>query len=63
MDDEHKNNECSCGSGHQPYPIYDGYGIFLGYVCEDCEDDYVKKFRKDIFENYDCDEPIDSDDY
>ena len=52
-------NECSCGSGKFPYPIYDGYGIYLTKVCETCEPEAVSRFREDIFESYDCDEPID----
>jgi hypothetical protein len=62
MDEKHKD-ECQCGSGRSSFAIYDGYGIFLGRVCEECEHELVKKFRKDIFENYDCDEPIDPYDY
>jgi len=57
------NNKCQCGSGHVPYSIYDGYGIFIRKVCKECEDNLLKKYRKDIFENYDCDEPIDPYDY
>jgi hypothetical protein len=55
------NQECSCGSGEFSYPIFDGYGIYLTQVCHKCEDKVVSTFRSDIFENYDCDEPIDSD--
>ena len=55
------NEKCSCGSGETPYPIYDGYGIYLSRVCSDCEPKVLSKFRKDILEAYDCDEPIDED--
>lgn len=53
--------ECNCGSGKAKYPIHDGHGIFLAYVCEDCEKEKLKGFRSDIMEAYDCDEPIDED--
>jgi hypothetical protein len=56
-----ENEKCSCGSGKYPYPIYDGYGIYLTRVCERCEPKVVSRFRKDIFEAYDCDEQIDED--
>lgn len=55
------NNECNCGSGEFSYPIFDGYGIYLCEVCHKCEEKELSKYRKDIFECYDCDEPIDSD--
>ena len=55
------NEKCSCGSGEVSYPIYDGYGIYLSRVCSDCEPKVLSKFRKDILEAYDCDEPIDED--
>lgn len=57
------NNECSCGSGEIAYTIYDGYGIYLSKVCSECESRVVSRFRKDIFEAYECDEPIDDGDY
>ena len=56
-----ENEHCPCGSGENPYPIYDGYGIYLSKVCSECEPKVVSKFRKDIFEAYECDEPIDED--
>ena len=40
---------------------YDGYGIFLCYVCPDCEDEKMSHFRSDINERYECDEPIEED--
>jgi hypothetical protein len=58
-DDE--NEKCSCGSGEFPYDIYDGYGIYLTKVCHRCEEKALSFYRRDIFEQYDCDEPIDSD--
>jgi hypothetical protein len=31
------------------------------YVCDDCKAEKLAGFRPDIFENYECDEPIDED--
>lgn len=53
--------ECNCGSGKYRYPLYDGYGIFLCYVCEKCEKQKLKEFRSDIMECYQTDEPIEED--
>ncbi len=33
----------------------------MTYVCEKCEAKKVAGFRPDIFESYECDEPIDED--
>ncbi len=52
---------CSCGSGEYPYPLYDGYGIFLTYACEKCEKEKLSHFRPDIMERYDTDEQIEDD--
>jgi len=49
---------CGCGSGLFRYPLNDGYGIFLCYVCNDCKDEKLKRYRPDIMERYQCDEPI-----
>ena len=51
--------ECPCESGEYPHALYDGHGIFLCYVCAECRKEKVAGFRPDIFEPYDCDEPID----
>ena len=55
------SNECSCGSKLVSYWLYDGHGIALCKVCDKCESQKVKKYRPDIFTQYDADEPIDSD--
>lgn len=52
---------CNCGSGFPRHPIHDGYGIFLTYVCEACEQTKLEGFRPDIMTRYACDEDIDSD--
>jgi hypothetical protein len=54
---------CSCGSGRTHYPLHDGHGIFLTYACESCEKEKLSKFRPDILEQYECDEPLDGDFY
>jgi len=54
-------NNCTCGSGLESRIIYDGYGIYLCKVCKSCEDEKLSKYRKDIFERYDCDEDIEDD--
>jgi hypothetical protein len=42
-----------------PEAKYDGYGIFLCYVCAKCEKEKLSKFRPDIFTRYETPEPID----
>tara|TARA_A100001515_G_scaffold120041_1_gene102852 strand:+ start:2731 stop:2964 length:234 start_codon:yes stop_codon:yes gene_type:complete len=37
------------------YPQYDGYGIYCGRMCDVC---FKRKFRSDIMERYETDEPI-----
>ena len=54
-------NKCDCGSGFPRHPLYDGYGIFLTYVCEVCEATKLEKFRPDIMTRYETDETIDDD--
>jgi ribosomal protein L37AE/L43A len=60
---EYPDNRCQCGSGKYHRNAYDGYGIYLCKVCDDCEKKKINTYRSDIFECYDCDEPIESDDY
>lgn len=50
--------KCACGSEEYREAIYDGYGIFLIYACNACRQKKLKHFREDIFEKYECDEPI-----
>lgn len=54
---------CFCGSGKERYPLFDARGIFVSYVCEQCEEEKRGHYRPDIFEdcNYYTDEPIDED--
>lgn len=51
---------CMCGSKEPRYPLKDGYGIFLTYVCDHCVGERRKEFREDIFGTYECDEPIEA---
>ena len=50
--------ECDCGSGLQGEQVLDGYGIFLFYGCENCTKHKLSRYRADIMEQYECDEPI-----
>lgn len=51
---------CFCGSGEPRYELKDGHGIFLTYVCDRCRKARLHEFRPDIFEQYECDEPIEN---
>jgi len=52
---------CPCGSGDVPHKLYDGHGIYLTFACYKCEKEKLSRYRSDIMERYDCDEPIDED--
>ncbi len=52
-------NQCPCGSGLYATPTRDGYGIFLCYTCEACYEKSMLKYRPDIMERYEADEPVD----
>ena len=54
-------DKCHCGSGLPRRPEYDGYNIFLCYVCDKCRKAKMAGFRPDIKERYVCDEPIEED--
>jgi len=51
-------SECPCGSGEYAEVQRDGYNIFLCYTCSKCEAEKMSKYRPDIHERYECDEPI-----
>jgi hypothetical protein len=53
--------DCPCGSGNPPSAQADGYGIFLCYTCDKCYKKKMAKYRSDIRERYECDEPIEED--
>ena len=53
--------ECPCGSGEFPEAEYDGQGIFLCYVCSECREEKLGRYRPEILRHYtqaDVDEPI-----
>ena len=56
---------CNCGSNLTRYPLYDGRGIFLTYVCEECEEKKKSRYNPVILDYYtqaDVDEPIEEQD-
>jgi hypothetical protein len=60
------NGECSCGSGEMKWAEYDAQGIFLCYVCEECEAEKLSKYRPEILTGYtqaDVDEPIEPEEW
>lgn len=58
-----EENRCGCGSGKHHRNAYDGYGIYLCKVCDDCEKRKLNSYRSDIMERYDADEDIEPDGY
>jgi hypothetical protein len=51
--------KCTCGSGLTKRAVFDGYDIFMTYVCDQCEASKLAEFRRDIFAKYEAEEPID----
>ena len=54
-------DKCQCGSGLDRRALHDGYGIFLCYVCDKCQDEKLRGYRRDIFTHYHAEEPIEPD--
>jgi len=56
---------CNCGSGEYSYWENDARGIPLARVCDKCKDERLKGFRREVLNdsNYECDEPIEAEDY
>jgi hypothetical protein len=56
---------CPCGSTEYPEELYDARGIYVCKVCDECREEKQGRYRPEIFTNphYDCDEPIEPDDY
>lgn len=54
---------CNCGSGLERFEVSDARGIFVAYVCDECEGRKLSGYRKDIFTDpqYPADEPIEPD--
>jgi len=42
---------CSCGSGEPRREVNDARGIFVSYVCDKCEKEKLKGYRREIFVN------------
>jgi hypothetical protein len=57
--------ECSCGSGEIQQAEYDARGIFLTYACDQCRKERLSHYRPEVLtdSNYECDEPIEPEDY
>lgn len=58
-----KMSRCNCGSGNESYWEVDGYGIPLCKVCPSCKAEQMKRYRKDINDQYDAEEPISDDEW
>ncbi len=56
---------CLCGSGEPSRDLYDARGIYCTRVCGACQERRIMEFRPEIFTDsqYECDEPIEEDDY
>lgn len=54
---------CGCGSGRTKRAAYDARGIFLTFVCGECEQRKLAVFRPEVLTDpgYDHDEPIEAD--
>jgi hypothetical protein len=55
---------CNCGSGLHSWIEYDGQGIYLCRVCDECQEEKLSGFRPEILRPYtqaDVDEPINED--
>lgn len=55
---KHYIESCHCGSGEEAESITDGYNIHICYACPECKQRKLAGYRDDIFQAYDCDEPI-----
>jgi hypothetical protein len=53
-----EDGTCGCGSGLDPHWESDGYGIPLFLACPKCWKKERSKYRSDVFERYETDEPI-----
>jgi hypothetical protein len=52
---------CKCGSGKDRFDLEDAAGIFVNYVCDDCEEEVKSRYRPEVFADPDywSDEPKD----
>lgn len=53
---------CPCGSGKPRWPQHDARGIFLCYTCDDCHDEKMRRYRREVLRDpqYEADEPIEA---
>lgn len=49
---------CPCGSGEPSVWLRDGYGIELCRACSACREERLARYRPDIMERYETDEPV-----
>ena len=56
---------CNCGSGLDSYWENDARGIPLARVCKECKKKVLSKYRPEVLSdsNYECDEPIEAEEY
>ena len=61
----HETRPCPCGSGKDSWWESDARGIPLCRVCEKCKSERLAKYRPDVLTNsqYECDEPIEPEEY
>lgn len=55
-----------CTHPEGKWPLHDAQGIFVAYVCGECESDVMSRYRPEIFSGYDqsdVDEPIEPDEW
>jgi hypothetical protein len=43
---------CECGSQKETYALTDCHGIFMCYVCENCEEEKRKHYNPKCFTGY-----------
>ena len=49
-EEEFDSNLCNCGSGEPKYAEYDGNGIFITYVCDECRAEKIRGYRPEILD-------------
>jgi len=56
---------CSCGSGERKNELVDARGIFCCYYCSVCEKEKRAQYRTEVRDDpdYQCDEPIEPEEY
>lgn len=60
---KYSSKPCPCGSDLDAHEVSDARGIYIGRMCDKCEKERLKGFRKDVLEDphYWHDEPLDED--